>query len=50
MYLKAHKVVPQGYFSFIILYDYQLSLNFHKFVIVYICWDTPSENTEPISI
>ena len=45
MHLKAHKIVQQGVFSFFIScnFDDQLSRNFHRFVILCICWD--SENT-----
>ena len=41
-HLKAHTYVPKECFSFIILL--QLSPNFQRFVIIYLCLDTPSEN------
>ena len=31
-------------------FDDQLSQNFHTFVILCICWDTPSENTCPVPL
>ena len=46
--LKAHKFVQQGVFFlalFSCTFDDQLSLNCHRFIILCICWDTPSENT-----
>ena len=47
-YPKAHNFVWQGLFFLSLLsrnFDDQLSSNFHRFVIVCICWDTPSEKT-----
>ena len=49
-HLKAHTYVQQGCFFFLSFFscafDDQLSPNFHRFVILCLCWDTPSENTD----
>ena len=47
-YLKAHNFVWQGCFFLSLLsrnFDNQLSSNFHRFVVLCICWDTASEKT-----
>ena len=46
--LKAHNLVWQGCFYLSILsrnFNVQLSSSFHRFVILCICWDTPSART-----
>ena len=35
----------KGGFSFIIIFDNRLSSNFHRYVVLCICWDTASEQT-----
>ena len=47
MHLKAHKVKQQGFFPALVSckLDDKLSPNVHRFVILSICWDTPSEKT-----
>ena len=48
MRLKAHKVVQQVFCLLSLFpcnFDDQLSANFHMFVILYVFWDTPRENT-----
>ena len=47
-HMKAHNFVWQVFCLFSLLsrnFDDRLSLNFHKFVILCICWYTPSEKT-----
>ena len=47
-YLEAHYFVQQGCFFLSLFscnFNDQLSPNFHRLVILCICWDTPSENT-----
>ena len=45
-HLKAHNFVWQGCFFLSLSYfDDQLSLNFQRFVILCICWDTPTVKT-----
>ena len=46
MHLKAYKVYATMVFSFFILLQLrwpQLSPNYHRFVILCICWDTPRD-------
>ena len=46
-HLKAHNLCAKGIFFLPLLFcnfDDQLSSNFHRFVILCICWDTPSDN------
>ena len=45
---KAHNFVWQGFFFLSLLsrnFDDQLSSNFHMFVVVCKCWDTPNEKS-----
>ena len=45
---KAHNLVWKGWFFLSLLsrnFDDRLSWNFHRFVILCICWDTASEKT-----
>ena len=46
-HMKAHNFVWQGCFFLSVFgnFDNQLSWNFHRFVIFFICWDTPSEKS-----
>ena len=53
-HLKAHNFLWQGCFFLPLLsrnFDDQLSSNFHRFVILCICWDTASEKAGlPVSL
>ena len=47
-HLNAHNFVCHGYFFLSLLsrkFDDRLSSNFHRFVILCICWDTPTVKT-----
>ncbi len=44
---KAHNSMQRGSFCLSLFscnFDDQLSINFHRFIILCICWDTPSED------